>query len=562
MKRTPLDVYGLCRDFICDNAPLLGAVRSEWLIGLVRSRDLRSLSAISSHPRARISNPLEMKFYLQVEAFFKKNSSFTVKPVARQAAIASFDRGETICRITNRRLDHYYSKHDRLDPDLRLLVERTAQWVERILGDFSPFLDQIPDLVRLTSGASASHTRKQSAPVLKMRRTVGCYPGTVPYLKALLRHYGLESVCKPKPAIWNRVEFVAKNWKTDRTIACEQEGSLPFQLAFDSHVKSRLKRFGVDLSNQSVNQEHARQGSIDGDIATIDLSMASDTLAYNTVAWLLPKPWYDYVRAHRASHYSQDGNIVKYAKFSSMGNGCTFGLETLVFLAMVRASGCKQGVVYGDDITVHRDSVPNLMRLLRFFGFVPNVEKSCFRGPYRESCGKHFFNGTLVTPFYVRSVDEWDDPNSCHNVNGLAQVSAYGRVWTRLQKFCKQNNLLLTPYQESSTAGVWISPHVAHRSGLFRHVGGGTTECKTYIQKSSTRTLFDVRALLLWHLRAKEERHHPSGLFPGIKFLRNGDMAGSYTLPSRRFVRKWKTWNHPGLGEPEHLFGLSEVLVG
>jgi hypothetical protein len=96
---------------------------------------------------------------------------------------------------------------------------------------------------------------------------------------------------------------VPKNWKTFRTIACEPDGALPFQLAFDTFAKRRLRARGINLSDQSRNQLLAKEGSINGSLATIDLSSASDTVAFNTVALLFPTEWFDVLNAFRSTHW-------------------------------------------------------------------------------------------------------------------------------------------------------------------------------------------------------------------------------------------------------------------
>ena len=571
---TELNVYGLCRDFIEDNSTWLGENRTGWLQGLCRSRSLKQLSAISSHPRARVTSARDPKFYLQVEAFFKKNAAFTDKTQARDSAELTFERGERICRITNKRLDHYYAHDHRLDDRLKLLIGRSIRWIDTVLGDFGSFLEVLPSEIRLTSGATASSPRNASAPPLKIRRTLKCYPGTAPYLHALTAHYGLSKVCKVQVVPWNRVEFVPKNWKTDRTIACEQDGSLPFQLAFDAYAKRRLRRFGIDLSDQSPNQVDAYQGSIDGSFTTIDMSMASDTVAFNTVAWLLPQEWFCYLKAHRASHYQLQKCTQKYAKFSSMGNGATFALETLIFAAFARACGSRRGHVYGDDVTIEPEFVPDFLRLLRFFGFIPNEEKSCLRGPYRESCGVHYYNGELITPFYIRSTDAWDKPNAAHNVNGLAAVSEYGKVWEHLKRFCQKRNLLLVPASESTTTGVHVHPTIAHNLKLFRKShpdkrGGWGLDAKVYSQVSASSDASDLQGAILWHLRASTRRLKPvprgvpGNLWPLIwsMGLESSKRYTTLRKDGRKYRQRWAFWEIQKEGYRASLYGWSEFLT-
>jgi hypothetical protein len=102
-----------------------------------------------------------------------------------------------------------------------------------------------------------------------------------------------------------------------------------------------------------------------------------------------------------------EGQVVDLEMFSSMGNGFTFELESLLFWAITRSvckhSGIKGRVnVYGDDIIAPAVVVPRLKRVFDWFGFRLNQKKTFYRGPFRESCGKHYYNSMDVSPFYIR----------------------------------------------------------------------------------------------------------------------------------------------------------------
>jgi hypothetical protein len=278
----------------------------------------------------------------------------------------------------------------------------------------------------------------------------------------------------------NRVEFVLKNWKTHRTITPEPEGAMPFQLAFDGFVKDRLLRIGVDLCDQSRNQEYARLGSIHDTYVTVDLEQASDTNSYNTVGWLTPWRWWQYLCAVRSPSGVVNGDRVEYAKFSSMGNGVTFGLESLIF-----ASLCKAVVddgdfcVYGDDIIVPKDAYPRLLRLLRFFGFKVNQEKTFVNGPFRESCGEDWFAGVNITPFYLRCEQDLR-VELIHIVNGLAAIALpSGRLARYLRNIVDTENLPLVPWNESSISGVWVDPHTAWTLQLVKNYGFASKQRKS-----------------------------------------------------------------------------------
>jgi hypothetical protein len=509
---------------------------------------------------------------MQIQAFFKKNALFTEPEVTRAAAKANFDLAERRCRITNRRLDYYFLHRDRLDPDVKIWLSRMEKEIYDIVGPLPTFWDFIPEGGRVTSGATASMARRSSQPFRKLSGTVCCTPNAVRYLKVAAEFFG---VFNPKFRLRsaNRVEFVPKNWKTDRTIACEPEGNMYLQLAVDGFLKRQLRKVGVDLSNQFPNQELARVGSVDGSFATVDLSMASDTLAFNTVAWLLPWPWFQMLNDFRCpswrritkEHDSVEKPVsedISYSKFSSMGNGCTFTLETLIFVAAVRAVGARKYRVYGDDIVIPTKYYTSLLKLLRFIGFRINQDKSFHDGPFRESCGANWYQGVDITPVYIREVDR-RRATICHLVNSLVAIAEpWGELWEYLRGLVNETFLLpLVPYNENTMSGVWIDPHTAYGMKLIkidRRNHRWEPMFKGFVAKSTGHRNRGVRASFLWHLRASQGRRSISPMIHGIDDFIDGS---GYTTPSHKYVRKWVHWNLPVAGTPAHLYWWADYLV-
>lgn len=91
-------------------------------------------------------------------------------------------------------------------------------------------------------------------------------------------------------------------------------------------------------------------------------------------------------------------------KFSSMGNGFTFELLTLVNLAIVRVLD-PDATVYGDDVILRSVYANDFITHMTAVGFVPNLKKSFINKPFRESCGGFFLDGYG----YIRSYDfKWN----------------------------------------------------------------------------------------------------------------------------------------------------------
>lgn len=462
--------FYIARLFLEERADYVPKALQSKLLGHIRARDWKSLSTIGSDIWPDTAG-LDLYFTLaQIRSLFKKNSDFADDSACEHAARINFNRSELICRITNKRLDYYSRRPDRLKGDLLVRVNAIRRIIDEVMGDVGVWKGKIPDLLRVTSGATASNPRASSRPFMKIRRTYRCTPGAWPYIRALARFYGAsEPFLRPTNA--NRIAFVPKDSFKHRTIACEPEGNLPLQLSIDAYLKQRLCTRGIDLSKQTRNQELARDGSLHGHIATIDLSMASDTLALNTILWLFPEPWVDVLMALRSPCY-KDGldssNLHRYAKFSSMGNGFTFVLETVLFYAIVKSTGSNVCCVYGDDIICDVSHSDTVIRLLHFFGFMPNPDKTFSTGFFRESCGTDWYKGISVRPYTLLRTPRYA-PELCHFINNmLAVTQPGGQLWAYFASIIERFNLHVIPFVESTTAGIHIDPTTARRRGLLR----------------------------------------------------------------------------------------------
>jgi hypothetical protein len=212
----------------------------------------------------------------------------------------------------------------------------------------------------------------------------------------------------------NRFTSVPKTALTDRGIAIECSLNVYFQLAIGRAIRSSLRRrAGWDLDvASSIHRKMARLASIDGSYATIDLSNASDSLCKNLVRVLLrDTPWLERMEDLRSTHTFFDGKWHLLEKFSSMGNGYTFELETCVFACLIASvlelSGMgstlgKDFFVFGDDLIVKTEAAESVIAALAWSGFKTNKEKTFTSGPFRESCGGDYFLGSPVRGYYLK----------------------------------------------------------------------------------------------------------------------------------------------------------------
>jgi len=222
----------------------------------------------------------------------------------------------------------------------------------------------------------------------------------------------------PFLCVGSRLSTVRKNEEKFRTICMEPIGNMALQLAAGRYFEGALRRIGLDIrSQQPRNKAMACVGSIDGSIATIDLSNASDMFTPELVAALLPKEWYDLLMNIRSKHTElPDGSIEELNMISTMGNGFTFPLMTMIIVSLIYGRrkcygkqrnmyvDWSQTCVFGDDIIIPVKEYGPVTELLESVGLVVNHDKSFNEGPFRESCGGDYFEGYDVTPFYIKSL--------------------------------------------------------------------------------------------------------------------------------------------------------------
>jgi hypothetical protein len=207
---------------------------------------------------------------------------------------------------------------------------------------------------------------------------------------------------------------VPKTAQTDRLIAIEPHWNIYFQLGVGKMLRKRLRtRAGIDLTSQETNREEARRASVDGSLSTVDLSSASDTVALEVVRHLLPEPWFRILYDLRSpeSYWPDTKTWVLNEKFSSMGNGFTFELETLLFWALSQSVVDEMGYdynvpVYGDDIIVPTKCYELLVEVLTYCGFIVNKRKSFSTSYFRESCGMNAWKGADITPLRLTRLSE------------------------------------------------------------------------------------------------------------------------------------------------------------
>lgn len=224
----------------------------------------------------------------------------------------------------------------------------------------------------------------------------------------------------------NKFASVPKDAVKERGIGMEPGLNVIGQLAVGAEMRKRLQSRGLlHTTSQDRHRRMAMAASRDGSHATIDLSNASDTICYNLVHLLIPEDWFSLLDSLRSPKTQVGKRWITLEKFSSMGNGYTFELETLIFASLAHACGARIGVdssIYGDDTIVPVEVAGDVVRLFQLCGFTINKKKSYLSGPFRESCGGDFLAGADVRPFSLEEAPH--DPASWISFhNGLASLS-------------------------------------------------------------------------------------------------------------------------------------------
>lgn len=409
----------------CNITVLLAA---EVLRGLGSTVSERARVLLTEDPRALLDlevNPLDYEDasrfavdYLSV-SLMSKFDSFDIGVDRVAAALEKFRSAEESCKQARLNLLSLRRGEISFLSPLHWVFHSARVKIERALGPFS--WDLASQYFSFGPGACIGIPRRKSDGhykygCLKPSVTEACADLAVACISRNREWKNHLSQLSPDPASWftyvagNRVTTVPKNAKTDRIIAIEPQMNMYVQKGIGGLMRRRLRRVGVDLNDQTSNQRLAREASISGGLATIDLSSASDTVSLALVEELLPVDWVEAIKLCRSPVGDlPSGERIVYRKVSSMGNGFTFELESLIFWALsesvvdfLELSDRRVGV-YGDDIVVATEAVTLLQEVLEFAGFKFNGSKSFWKGNFRESCGKHYFSGTDVTPFYIRT---------------------------------------------------------------------------------------------------------------------------------------------------------------
>lgn len=397
------------------------------LSNAIASGDYNSVIMASMPDPLGFHSPEQYARAYQGYSLLRKFSAFPVKIDRAAVALGNFLASEVSCGQINREVDALpFVPGVPLALQQQSIVEFAKRIIHKALGKFD--WAELQAMCDFSNGASTRCPRKRGAAPFKLEGrpqvTKNCHDLAVHYIwcSESWRQYCQDQFGRDSdPWSWvkvvpgSRFETVSKDSTTDRPICIEPDLNMFFQKGIGAMIRKRLLRRGINLNDQTINQFMAYVGSLWGTLATIDLKSASDSGSLRACEILLPEDWYQAMLITRSPYVLIDGKYVRLEKISSMGNGFTFELESLLFwglaLAVVETLGLDRHdvSVYGDDIIVPSAAAEPLIGVLASLGFATNKNKTFVSGPFRESCGKHYFRGSDVSPFKIEDpIETWD----------------------------------------------------------------------------------------------------------------------------------------------------------
>jgi len=350
----------------------------------------------------------------------------------------------------------------------------------------------------------------------------------------------------------NRLCFVPKDDKISRCICVEPSLNMFYQLGLGYILEQRLNSFfGIDMSLQPErNRKLAFQGSsgIDSSI-TIDLSSASDSISMRMLEWCLPRWFFDQLRLYRSNKCQfPDSSMHELHMVSTMGNGFTFPLQTMLFSCMVLASARLCDIklqnprrefsgnwgVFGDDIICPAEIARQVLFLIDYTGFQINKDKTYTEGPFRESCGADFFRGRNVRGVYVKRLDTIQDRYAVINQLNLFSARTGLPLRRSVRLLVRSVPFNRVPFSENDSAGIKVPESMT--SGLPL---SSDTQSALYVRYEAIGKKIRITDSAIIVPRGSKARfYNPSGLL--VSFLQRSVNACSIGVrhDTTKFRRK------------------------
>lgn len=504
-----------------------------------------------------------------VVSFLSKGMMLNTGLDLEAEALRKFTRSELLCKEANDRIKK--ARYEGTKPFTSSVLYTAKRKIAKLLGSFD--LSAIELGYGWGPGATNDVSRRNAFVDTKVcKLPISCTHRARPLFEATLvtdLHWSavvlgvdVEAIAGPYSLldhVFNlmeecKIDTVPKNAKTHRVIAKEPRANGFLQKGIGRYIRRRLKRVGIDLDDQSNNQRAAKAAYVDH-LATLDLKAASDSMPIELVYELLPLDWacaLDAMRSPKAE--MPDGEKITLQKFSSMGNGFTFELETLVFWAICGsvASLVQEGaeiLVYGDDIICPSAIAADVVDTLAFCGFQVNEEKSYVSGNFYESCGEHYFKGEEVTPVYQKEdISSEVELLRCGNRlirladrfgSGFNLCKELFPAWNAAWRNARDGRYFQIPFGDKGDDGWLLPADYFHARPQDINLG---IKCNVIVSPTKRLPACD-RSLLAWTLRRGVETEAPYQGFvtssPETTMSSDLVRGRRWVMPSGEFGVSW-----------------------
>ena len=189
----------------------------------------------------------------------------------------------------------------------------------------------------------------------------------------------------------SRGSSVYKNIEKRRFINVEATFSVILQRLLAKFIR---KRVSVQGNSLKIGQSKHKMLIKNKRYATIDFSNASDSNHYDTTYFMLDRvPKFREKVLEWRSYQTKLGPVWHIPqKTSSMGNGFTFELMTVILLSVARTLSIDS-FVYGDDVIIPNDHATDFITIVECLGWRVNNTKTFLNSTLRESCGAFYSDG-------------------------------------------------------------------------------------------------------------------------------------------------------------------------
>lgn len=558
-KKPYMDVARIARAlFVSVNSPY-----SVEKLSLLDNLDWSSIAKSTINPEL-YDNPYLFGYDYACHYFLKKLSFDNDADRLHKEALQQFLVVESRISQVNHRI-----RYSSLSSDVEGIISYARRKIEHVLGDFplAEFLGGCgwgPGATSTLKGSVATRDKKI------LEESISTTGRCLPIIRAFLTSDmswmrarigdSVSGNCSPLASEFHvtedgRFASVPKDMNRRRSIDIQPTANLFLQKGIGKVIRRRLKCCGIDLDDQTRNQQLAKV-AFQRSLCTIDLESASDSVSTELVRLLLPSDWYGWLDSLRTHSISLDGSSHSLSKFSAMGNGFTFELESLIFYALswgvIRAESCdfeSPISVYGDDIIVASKHYKRLSFVLSECGFIINDSKSFFEGPFYESCGKHYFKGFDVTPpIQKEAIDD-----------GPAAVRCANRLWRwalRMGAGLCLDNVASQAFRDASTLAInyhqlrylrksiplprqpwWLEGDgglISDTFGWSRYVPGEKTH-------GATVDIHGTLRLTLYSAFSRKRKGHAAAMLYDTLFVGRMSEQPTYGFVSPRGDVKWIT---------------------